>query len=416
MPELQEIKRTLNKIEKLEREIHLKQLQINSLLAITQAINENVSSEGLFDMYCSFLNWEIGIRKMALYTREDNKWTCQSHLGIDEALLRDDVGAELAKYRNKQGLNDSQHPLFKQFDLVIPVLHKDVPIAYAFIGDFNTEENNDAYNKVQIITTITNVIAVAIENKRLFKQQLRQEVVNREVELAAEIQRSLVPMKLPQGDKYQLSSIYKPHFAVGGDYYDVIEFSDGSLFFCIADIAGKGVSAALLMANLQAALRTLLARRPSLEELVRSINEAVYRITQGDRYITFFIAKYDSHTRTIHYINSGHTPPLLLTGGEVIELCNGSTVLGWLEELPFLDIGGVCLTRPGLLFCYTDGLTDVLNDAGEHFDTERLRQFLIQKLDTDARDLNTQLLNEIEKFRQRQPIPDDITVLTCKFF
>lgn len=416
MPELQEIKRTLNKIEKLEREIHLKQLQINSLLAITQAINENVSSEGLFNMYNSFLKWEIGIDKMALYTREDTGWACQSHLGIDEALLHADASAELIKYRNKQGLDSSEHPLLKQFDLVIPVLHKDAPIAYALIGGLKNGDNDDAYNKVQIVTTITNVIAVAIENKRLFKQQLRQQVVNREVELAAEIQRSLVPLKLPQSDKYQLSSIYKPHFAVGGDYYDVIEFSDGSLFFCIADIAGKGVAAALLMANLQAALRTLLARRPNLEELVRSINEVVFRVTQGDRYITFFIAKYDSHTRTIHYINSGHTPPLLLTGDEIIELRNGSTVLGWMEKLPFLEIGGVCLTNPGLLFCYTDGLTDVLNDAKEHFNAERLREFLSKRVDCHARELNEQLLREIEQFRQRQPLPDDITVLTCKFF
>ncbi|HNG90657.1 MAG TPA: SpoIIE family protein phosphatase, partial [Saprospiraceae bacterium] len=261
MPELHEIKRTLSRIEKLEREVNLKQLQINSLLAITQAINENVAVEGLFNMYNSFLRWEIGIRKMALYFKEAGRWECMTSLGIKSDLLEHDLSMELLRYRNMQGLENSEHPLIREFDLVVPVMHKDEAIAYAFIGGFGEDE--DVYNKVQFVTTITNVIAVAIENKRLFKQQLRQEVLNREVEVAAEIQRSLVPTRLPSGKNYQLSSIYRPHFAVGGDYYDVVEFPDGQIAFCIADITGKGVSAALLMANFQASFHALVTRRPT---------------------------------------------------------------------------------------------------------------------------------------------------------
>jgi phosphoserine phosphatase RsbU/P len=415
MPELQEIKRTLSRIEKLEREVNLKQLQINSLLAITQAINENVATEGLFNMYNSFLRWEIGIRKMALFFREGGAWQCMTSLGIQDTLLECEIGEELARYRTKQGVEHSDHPLIREFDLVIPVLHKDVSIAYALIGGFGDED--DVYNKVQFVITITNVIAVAIENKRLFKQQLRQEVVNREVEVAAEIQGALVPSRLPGGKNYQLSSIYKPHFAVGGDYYDVVEFADGQIAFCIADITGKGVSAALLMANFQANFRALVTRQPSLEELVAELNAAVFRVTQGDRFITLFLAKYDIATRTLHYINAGHTPPILVTGnGEVTLLKNGCTVLGWMPELPFIEIGGLSLTDEALLFTYTDGLTDVRNDAGEEFGEEKLTDFLLRSADLSAKDLNTKLLSHIETYRQRQPYPDDITVLTCRVF
>ena len=166
-------------------------------------------------------------------------------------------------------------------------MHKNTAIAYAFLGGFRDED--DVYSKVQFVTTITNIIAVAIENKRLFKTQVQQQIVNREVELAAEIQQALVPNRLPSGVNYQLSSIYKPHFAVGGDYYDVVEFPDGQIAFCIADITGKGVSAALLMANFQANFRALVSRRPALEELVNEMNAAVYRVTQGDKFITFFV-------------------------------------------------------------------------------------------------------------------------------
>lgn len=415
MPELQEIKRTLSRIEKLEREVNLKQLQINSLLTITQAINENVAAEGLFNMYSSFLRWEIGIRKMALFFKEAGRWECMSSSGIEESLLEHDVNKELAGFRSKQGVENSSHPLIREFDLVIPVMHKNEPIAYAFVGGFG-DGDDDVYNKVQFVTTITNVIAVAIENKRLFKQQLRQEVLNREVEVAAEIQRTLVPSRLPSGKKYQLSSIYKPHFAVGGDYYDVVEYPDGKIAFCIADITGKGVPAALLMANFQANFHALITRRPTLEEIVQELNEAVYRITQGDKFITLFLAKYDPATRTLNYINAGHTPPLLLTQGEVAPLKNGCTVLGWLPELPFLETGGLCLTDEALIFSYTDGLTDIRNKSGEEFGEDKLIAFLRENTNLGAKELNTKLLAHIENYRERQPYPDDITVLTCKVF
>lgn len=414
MPELQEIKSTLSRIDKLEREIGLKQLQINSLLTITQAINENVPADDLFRMYGAFLRFEMAIRKMALFFREGGLWECKTSAGVDESLLQIDISADLDRFRNTQGLSDSTHPLFREFDLVIPVMHKNTAIAYAFLGGFRDED--DVYSKVQFVTTITNIIAVAIENKRLFKSQVQQQIVNREVELAAEIQQALVPNRLPSSEHYQLSSIYKPHFAVGGDYYDVVEFPDGQIAFCIADITGKGVSAALLMANFQANFRALVSKRPALEELVNEMNSAVFRVTQGDKFITFFVAKYDSAARTLHYVNAGHTPPVMLMNGEVIPLKNGCTSLGWLPELPFLELGCEQLDAPALIFCYTDGLTEVRNPQGEEFGEDALIGFLKEHGQLDAKQLNTNLLKHVETFRGREPWPDDITVLTCRLF
>jgi sigma-B regulation protein RsbU (phosphoserine phosphatase) len=414
MPELHEIKRTLSRIEKLERDVSLKQLQINSLLAITQAINDNVAAADLFNMYNTFLRWEMELRKMCLFLRDNGVWECKTHLGIDESLLEHDVSIELDRYRSTQGLEKSDHPLIREFDLVIPVLHKNEAIAYAFIGGF--KDDDDVYNKVQFVTTITNVIAVAIENKRLFKERMRQEVVNRELEVAAEIQRTLVPWRLPSGSNYQFSSIYKPHFAVGGDYYDVVEFPDGQIAFCIADITGKGVAAALLMANFQANFRALITRRPTLEEIVHELNAAVYNVTQGDKFITLFIARYDSNTRRLHYVNAGHTPPVLLCKGTTTLLKNGSTSLGWLPEWPFLEIGDIVLSDEAMIFSYTDGLTEVRNSAGDEFGEEKLLHFLEGHAQEGAKDLNTKLLHHLEVFRGREPWPDDITVLTCKVF
>jgi sigma-B regulation protein RsbU (phosphoserine phosphatase) len=413
MAELNEIKRNLSRIEKLEMELHLKQLQINSLLAITQAINENVSAEGLFNMYNSFLRWEMGIRRMALFFKEDNKWEIKTHLSVADELLQLDVQDALSNIRTKQSLEKADHPLLRQFDLALPVVHKNQPIAYACIGGF-LDDDEHVFNKIQFITTITNVIAVAIENKRLFKKQMRQEVLNREVELAAEIQSTLIPKQLPDKAEYTFSSIYKPHFAVGGDYFDIVEFPNNRIAFCIADITGKGVPAALLMANFQANLRALVTRSQSLEEVVREVNQAMFKVTDGERYITFFLGYYDANERTLHYINAGHTPPLLFMGDEFAPLKMGCTVLGWLPELPSIQVGGMCLTSDALLFMYTDGLTDVRNNEGDPFGDDRLCAFLQNQSHLSARDLNQALLSHVEQYRQQQPYPDDITVLTCK--
>ncbi len=413
-PQFDQIKSKMSLFEKLERELHLKQLQINSLQAITQAINNNVAAEGLFKMYESFLEFEMGISKTALFFRDHKVWKCEASVGIKSEMLEQDFGDELAQFLNPTQLAESQHPLFGQFDLVIPVRHKREALAYAFVGGFS--ETDDVYNKVQFITTITNIIAVAIENKRLFKEQLRQQIFNREVELAAEIQQTLIPTRLPSGKYYQLSSIYKPHFAVGGDYFDVVEFPGEKLTFCIADITGKGVSAALLMANFQASLHSLVHRLPTLEEIVEEMNRAVFRVTRGDKFITLFLAKYDAPTRTLHYVNAGHTPPFLVMNGEVVRLKNGTTVLGFMPELPFLEIGGVCLTEEALIFTYTDGLTDVLNPDGEEFGDENLETFLLENASLPAKTLNSKLLEFVEKYRENHPFPDDITVLSCKVF
>ena len=416
LQELQEIKKQMSSFEKLQRELSLKQLQINSLLAITQAINDNVNSEGLFAMYNKFLSWELGVEKMAFLFKENGHWICVTSIGVNLDLMGMDIADELRHFTGKKGVKESNHPFCREFDLVIPILHKMEAIAYSFIGGFR-DKDDDIYNKINFITTISNIIAVAIENKRLFKQQMQQSVIDKEMDLAAKIQRTLVPTKLPSSNKFALSSIYKPHYAVGGDYYDVVEFPDGKLAFCIADISGKGISAALLMANFQANLHSLLHKGATLEEMVHEMNQEVLKVTEGDRFITLFLAKYDPKDKSLQYINAGHVRSLLVTGNEIVELGTGCTLLGVFDKLPKVEIGGICITAPdAFLFNYTDGITDVCDKNGDTFSEDRLQAFLLQNNHLDPQEFNKKLMNHLDNFRKNIPFPDDITVLSCKFF
>lgn len=404
----------MSRLEKLERELNLKQLQINRLLNITQAINNNVPAKELYQMYQSFLSWELSVKKLAFYVRGENKWNCEACIGISDELLTHDITPYFDKYSYLKNVEDNDHPLIREFDVVIPVKHKELAIAYVFIGGFSDEE--DMYSKVQFITTITNIIAVAIENKRLFKRQLEQERLKREMELGSEIQRRLIPKSLPSKSCYELASIYKPMMGVGGDYIDFLEFDDGKIVFCVGDISGKGVAAALLMANFQANFHTLINKRAKLDEFVRELNRSVNLITEGDWFITFFIAEYDTNTRQLLYVNAGHNPPVVATVDEFYFLDRGCTMLGSFKELPEVEVGGHLIEEAALVFAFTDGLTDIRNKGGDFLSEKMLHDYVKNNYDLSASTFNKLLMDKIEAFKGEQTYPDDFTILTCKIF
>lgn len=414
MSSLAEVNKDLSNIQQLERDLHLKQLQVNRLLNLTQAINNNVSSRGLFDMFTSFLSWEMGIKKLALYFKDNDQWVCKAFAGIPEGLIALDISDRLPEYNRLHNLDADDHLLLKEFDVVIPVMHKKSPLAYVFIGGF--EENEDMYNKVQFITTVTNIVAVAIENKRLFKRQLEQERLKKEMELASEMQRMLIPAILPSSNKYEFASIYRPHLGVGGDYYDVIQFDEHRLAFCVGDISGKGVAAALLMANFQANFHSLIRKNYPLDEFVRALNESVLRITQSEKFLTFFVAEYNTKTRELKYINAGHNPPILVHNNEVVLLRKGCTILGSFEELPQIEIGQGIIEGHATILAYTDGLTDLRNNEGNFLDADMINEFTFQNNHLSAEAFNDKLMTEIKLFKGRQDFPDDFTILTCKIF
>jgi phosphoserine phosphatase RsbU/P len=401
-------------IEKLQQELSLKQLQINSLLTITQAINDNVAAPELYNMYKSFIGWEMGIKRMALFFKQEDQWQIATHLQAEHLLDREDLGPILKRFTKTQRITETDPEALRGFDLVIPVYHKKIPISFALVGGIRADA--DEYNRIQFITTFTNIIAVAIENKRLFKKQIEQERFARDLELASSVQKMLIPDHLPKSQFFEIATVYKPHFTVGGDYFDFIQYDERRLTFCIADISGKGVSAAILMANFQAILQSLIYQYRDLETFVFALNEAVYRITKSDRFITLFIGELNLRNNTLQYINAGHFPPFLVQNGKITRLESGCTIIGAFENLPEIHMGEVKLTHPGTLFACTDGLTDVVNELEQYFDDIHLTRIL-ERADNvvTAEFLNETLMQEVDKFRGTRDYPDDIALLTCKY-
>lgn len=401
-------------LEKLEKELNLKQLQIRSLLTITQAINDNVSQDGLFNMYKSFLSWEMGIERMALFILSEDGWMCTSRINYSKEKPEELIPL-IQQHKRLYTIKQDDPALLCEFDIIIPVFHKELSIAYALIGGI--KDKDDLFNKIQFITTITNIIAVAIENKRLFKRQLEQEKYRTELLLAQDVQSMLIPDHLPHTKTYAISKIYKPHYNIGGDYIDYIKYDEDRFAICIADISGKGVAAALLMANFQAMVQSLIFQYKDLETFIFALNQAVFRITKADKFITFFVAEFNLRTKKLHYVNAGHFPPILYKqDGSISRLKAGCSVIGAFEKLPEIKAGEEDLEQPCIVLSFTDGLGELQNESGEYYEEQNLIPFIKENSSTLPDDFNSKLLEQIEIFRGKEEYNDDIAVITCKVF
>ncbi|MBK9479980.1 MAG: PP2C family protein-serine/threonine phosphatase [Bacteroidetes bacterium] len=390
-------------------------LKLKSLLEITKAINSNVGTQELFTIYEHILVNDLKIGKLALFIHASD-WICVLKKGMEQ-VVEDDIQFDenILKFKeiteiNVFGNSDS-------FDVVIPVFHNAKAIAYLLIGDLDEDklEMSPTIKHLPFIQTLTNIILVAIENQKLTLENIRQEGEKKEMKMASEMQSMLFPSSLPNDDKLEIAAYYQPHQQVGGDYYDFIRLNKNEVVFCMADVSGKGVSAALLMANFQANLRALFRHNSSLPEVILELNELVFKNAMGEKFITLFVAKYNTVTKVLSYINAGHNPPLLLSKSNPMMLTTGCIGLGMLEEIPRIKEGIITVAEGSILLCYTDGLVEQNNNMDEEFGFDNMTNVLMRKSNLPMYEVNNQLINSLNKFKQNRPYIDDIALLSCRF-
>lgn len=401
----------------IRKQFEIKELELNALLEITQAINNNVPEESLYKIYNFTLRSNLNIRKLALFVLDD-EWYCKAHFGTTHPYHKVKLLAEFKTIQNITHLREFRDCEFTEFDIVIPVAHKSHTLALVFVGGL--DKNGMSYEHedgVKFIQALSNIIIVAIENKKLARKQLEQEALRKELEIASDVQQFLFPEKLPNTPVLKMEASYLPHDRIGGDYYDYIPINKNQFLICVADVSGKGIPAALMMSNFQASLRTLVRLTPNLVDIIEALNYQVLENTKGEKFITFFAGIYDIRLKTMVYVNSGHNPPILWdkkNGLRTLE--DGSTVLGAMHPLPFLNEGFLTDLDDFLLFLYTDGLTETINEEGKEFGVERLLHYFNQD-HTYLKDLKTihqDILVSLDTFKGRNAYHDDITIMSCR--
>ena len=402
-------------VSDLAAELQAKKLQLHWLLQISKAINYNFTTKQLLDVYEHVLHSQLKVERLALLIHEHH-WKCALLYGTDKGFHNFDLEKILEELNVVHDLETEKELWIKSFDTIIPVFHKDHVLAYALVGGMSDTTIQKKNELIPFIQTITNLIVVAIENNIVSEEKIRQAGIKKELELAAQMQNMLFPVSLPVNDRYELHATYLPNQEVGGDYYDYIPINDDEFVFCMADVSGKGIPAALLMSNFQANLHAYVQHNTSLTELVKQLNANVFTSAKGEKFITFFIGRYNSKKRELNYINAGHNSPILLHGKVVYMLNEGCTGLGMFEELPFVNQGKVFIPENAFLHCYTDGVIEVENDTSDDFGLERLRQFLVDRINVEnIEDLHRQLISFLSAYKQSRSYTDDITLLSCRF-
>jgi sigma-B regulation protein RsbU (phosphoserine phosphatase) len=267
----------------------------------------------------------------------------------------------------------------------------------------------------QFLAAFSDHVALAIENAFLLQARIEQERVERELQIAAEIQNKLLPKELPAIKGYQIDAIAVPCKTIGGDYYDVIPIDDENFVLVVADVSGKGIPASLLVSTLNAALYAYIQTSISLSDLVQKLNAIIYKNTPSERYITFFISILNTRRHQLMYVNAGHNFPYIFKSArdEVQKLGAGGLPLGMFDHAEYTS-EIVTIEPNNVLVLYSDGVTEAMDKKYEEYGEERFTKCIASHLGLDVPALKSSVVEDIQKFVGSEPQSDDLTLMVAR--
>ena len=298
--------------------------------------------------------------------------------------------------------------------LAVPLSVSQTEVFGIVYADSPAFESNFTEEHLNILTTLASVASIRVENARLLEERFERERMERELELAIEIQHSFQPSAPPVMDDYEFQGISFSCYEIGGDYYDFIPRHDGKMLVALGDVSGKGTAAALLMSSVHAAIHAQVAAKTSLYEMVKSVNQYLAENTPSNRFVTLFVAELDSKTGILQYINAGHNPPLVgRLDGQVEQLESGGFPLGIIPMADF-EVGQLNLEPGETLVIYSDGVSEANNLQEEEFGMERLIQVVSRNLKSSAAGMRDKVESALSTFTQTAAPNDDITLVIVK--
>ena len=274
----------------------------------------------------------------------------------------------------------------------------------------NQEFSND---DARLLTIVASQSAQTIENARLYDDERRLRSLEEDLRTARVIQYSLLPRENPKANHFDIAGLYEPAQLIGGDYFDFIPIDKNHLGIAIADVAGKGTSAALLMANLQSCLRGQAVLNRSPRETINSLNLMLSRSLVDGRFITAVYGVLDVRKRIFTYVNAGHCWPIFIGSDRVVELEEGGIVLGFSADSKYTETQ-VSLRAGESILLYTDGITEAANTSEELYGESRLLDLIRTNRSQSAAELVQLIKSSVVRFQEGVPQSDDITLVAVR--
>ncbi|MDP9268146.1 MAG: SpoIIE family protein phosphatase [Acidobacteriota bacterium] len=406
--------------------------QLSLLFEATRLLNSTLDLAELLDLILKIARTEVKADRGTVFLVDPQKkelWSIVAS-GLQNQEIRLPFGKGVAGRVGETGeavnIDDAYNlPYFdRSFDtktgyrtkslLCLPIRHHTgeivgvIQLLNAVNGKFKPED-------LDFLQKLSGHMAMALENARLHRESLEKQRLQREMDLARSIQRSLLPEAPPVVPGYEIAVLNEPCFECGGDYYDFLNLGPQTLLLVVADVEGKGVASALVMSNLQATLRALVMHLHSLEVLTLSLNEMIYNDTKSEKYLSIFLGLVDTRRNGLHYINAGHVPPILVSGatGEWKQLTDGGTVIGLFPHAEY-QRGSVKLNPGDVLVTCTDGIGEAQDTKEEEYGSERLADCIARNRDKSAQEIVDIVLREVTDWSRGGTHVDDKVLMILK--
>lgn len=408
---------SFNKLSNLNKELDSKINQLNSIFDLGKEFSSILNIERVSKLLVYSVSAQMLISKYAIVIFDGQS---------SEILETKYEKNRLYSVLDKEGITEITEPIKVDeksefckacFDigiaLVVPMMIKKERKGLLFLGPRITKQD---YSKsdIEYISSVVSFAIISIENSRLFEETIEKQKMEKDLELARSIQQNLLPSKLPKSDHYQIAAINKTAKLVGGDYYDFVKLDENRLLIAIADVSGKGIQASLLMANLQAFLKSIYKQNYKLEEASNFLNDLVSENTTNGSFITFFWGILNIETQEFTYVNMGHNPPLLIRDGSITKLKKGGMILGVLKTVIPYDYEVIKMKPKDTLILFTDGVTEAMNNEKEEYTDERLEELCLDISNNNADVILDKILQDVYKHSAGTEQSDDITGLVLK--
>jgi sigma-B regulation protein RsbU (phosphoserine phosphatase) len=397
--------------------------RLRTLVEASKLINSSIEPDALLASILTVARNELHVERGTLYFVDDQKkeiWT--KIAGELSTEIRLPIGKGLAGTVAATGEPVILHDTYAdpRFDrsldqktgyrtrsmLCVPIRNR-VEKIVGVLQLLNKTNGAFGAGDLDFLSGISDHMAIAMENATLHMELLEKQRMEEELKLGREIQSRLLPHPPVDVAGTALAALSVPCYEVGGDYYDFIEFPDGDLGLAIGDVSGKGVSAALIMSSVQAALRVAAPIEDDLAHLVQRLNSLIYRSARGRKYATFFFGRYNPETGLLRYVNAGHNPPFVATEGRLEELSSTGKPIGIFPDSTYHE-RAVEIPPGATLYLYTDGLNEAADPDEEEFGYERLRE-LFTKVHDPA-----EIVAAVTKFERGARATDDKTIVVMR--
>jgi sigma-B regulation protein RsbU (phosphoserine phosphatase) len=399
--------------EQLDKRVY----HLNTIFDISKQFNTAFDENEIANLLGLILMGQFLINKYFIFLKNEDTWSLLNCKGVAEKEVLPIF--EATELEDHNTIVDTQKQgFYKYSDLKIHYL---LPITFqnkmkGVIGlgkpmrqDVISDDN------IEFLNTIANVTISSLENAQLFRQELRRKQLEEEMRLARTIQKQLLPETIPQTDLLKCDAINIPSLDVGGDLFDIFHISPHRILYAIADVTGKGTPAAILMSNLQAALRSVADDEMDLSVATQKINRIIYNNTTSDKFITCFIGILDTQTNRFTFVNAGHNQPYhYCAQSKKLQLLeDGGLLLGIMEQTDY-DVGAIELHPNDVIYMYTDGVSEALNVQEEEFGEDAIEKLILAHPKASPEEFNKMIISAVEQHRGHYPQSDDITMITLK--